>query len=270
MTDLAIGLLGAAGRMGCAVVREVAETDGCVLVAAADVTGNPGIDRDAGELAGAPRAEVVIGEDAASVFEAADVVIEFSLPEATTAHAALAADKGVTHVIGTTGLDKSQQAALREAGTRAVIVHAPNMSLPVNILFALTKQVASMLDDRFDIEIVEMHHKHKVDAPSGTALLLGEAAAKGRGVALADHSVRVRDGITGPREEGSIGFATLRGGSVVGEHSVILAGEGERIELSHAAGDRTIFARGAVKAALWAKGRPAGLYSMRDVLGLTG
>ncbi len=268
MTDLAIGVLGAAGRMGCAVVREVAETDGCVLVAAADISGNPGIGRDAGELAGAPRAEVIIGEDAASVFEAADVVIEFSLPEATAAHAALAADKGVTHVIGTTGLDIAQQAVLQEAGTRAVIVHAPNMSLPVNILFALTKQVASMLDDRFDIEIFEMHHKHKVDAPSGTALGLGRAAAAGRGVDLEQVGQMTRHGHTGARRRGDIGFASLRGGDVTGDHSVIFAIEGERLELTHKAASRQIYARGAVHAALWAKDRPAGLYSMFDVLGL--
>ncbi len=268
MTDIAIGVLGAAGRMGCAVVREVAETGGCVLVAAADVPGNPGIGRDAGEVAGAPRAEVIIGEDAASVFDAADVVIEFSLPEPTTAHAGLAADKGVAHVIGTTGLDNSQQAVLREAGAHAVIVHAPNMSLPVNIMFALTKQVAAMLDDRFDIEIVEMHHKHKVDAPSGTALGLGRAAADGRGVDLETVGQMTRHGHTGARRRGDIGFAALRGGDVTGDHSVIFAIEGERLELTHKAATRQIFARGAVHAARWIQDKPAGLYSMFDVLGI--
>ncbi len=268
MADLAIGVLGAAGRMGCAVVREVAETEGCVLVAAADVPANPAIGRDAGEVAGAPRAEVIIGDDAASVFDAADVVIEFSLPEATTAHALLAAEKACAHVIGTTGLDEAQQAALREAGARTTIMHAPNMSLAVNILFALTKQVASMLDDRFDIEIVEMHHKHKVDAPSGTALGLGRAAAAGRGVDLDTVAQFARHGHTGERRRGDIGFATLRGGDVTGDHSVIFAIEGERLELSHKAASRQIFARGAVHAALWSRGQPAGLYSMFDVLGI--
>jgi 4-hydroxy-tetrahydrodipicolinate reductase len=268
MTDLSIGVLGAAGRMGCAVVREVAETDGCVLVAAADMAGGPAIGRDAGELAGVGKAGVAIGDDAAAVFDAADVVIEFSLPEATTAHARLAAEKGAAHVIGTTGLDGAQEAALRTAGERTVVVHAPNMSMPVNILFALTKQVAAMLDDRFDIEIVEMHHKHKVDAPSGTALGLGRAAAAGRGVDLDTVAQMTREGHTGARRRGDIGFATLRGGDVTGDHSVIFAIEGERLELTHKASSRQIFARGAVHAALWAKDRPAGLYSMFDVLGL--
>ncbi len=269
MTDLAIGVLGAAGRMGCAVVRQVAETDGCAVVAAADVPGSPAIGRDAGGVAGAPRADVVIGDDPASVFAASDVVIEFSLPAPTIAHAVIAAETGTAHVIGTTGLDDAQEAALMAAGERAVIVHAPNMSLPVNVLFALTKQVAAMLDDRFDIEIVEMHHKHKVDAPSGTALGLGRAAAAGRGVDLDEVAQMTRHGHTGARRQGDIGFATLRGGDVTGDHSVIFAIEGERLELTHKAASRQIFARGAVHAALWSKDQPAGLYSMFDVLGLS-
>ncbi len=268
MTDLAIGVLGAAGRMGCAVVREVAETEGCALAAAADMTGHPAIGRDAGETAGAAGADVVIGDDAAAVFAACDVVIEFSLPEASAEHAALAAASATAHVIGTTGLGEAQEAALGVAGKCAAIVHAPNMSLPVNILFALTRQVAALLDDRFDIEIVEMHHKHKVDAPSGTALALGRAAARGRGVDLDAVGQMTRHGHTGARRQGDIGFATLRGGDVTGDHSVIFAIEGERLELSHKASTRQIFARGAVHAALWTKDRPAGLYSMFDVLGL--
>ena len=270
MTDLAIGVLGAAGRMGGAVVREVAETEGCVLAAAADVPGSPAIGRDAGELAGTERAEVVIGDDAASVFAAAQVVIEFSLPDATVAHAAMAAEAGVAHVIGTTGLDAAQESALAEAAARTNIMHAPNMSLPVNILFALTKQVAAMLDDRFDIEIVEMHHKHKVDAPSGTAVGLGRAAAAGRGVDLDAVAQWSRAGHTGARRQGDIGFATLRGGDVAGDHSVIFAIEGERLELTHKAATRQIFARGAVHAARWIQDKPAGLYSMFDVLGIEG
>ncbi len=269
MTDLAIGVLGAAGRMGCAVVREVAESDGCVLAAAADVADSPAIGRDAGEVAGAPRADVAISADARAVFDEADVVIEFSLPEATAAHAALAAERGVAHVIGTTGLDEAQEAALKAAGARATIVHAPNMSLPVNILFALTKQVASMLDDRFDIEIVETHHRDKADAPSGTALALGRAAAEGRGVEFDAVSVRGRDGLIGPRRRGDIGLAALRGGDNVGEHTVVLAADGERLELTHRASSRRIYARGAVRAALWARGKDPGLYGMADVLGFT-
>ena len=201
-------------------------------------------------------------------FAEADGVLDFTTPAASVAFAALAAKAGIVHVIGTTGLAKSDEAQIKAAAKRAVIVQSGNMSLGVNLLAVLVRQAARALDPDFDIEILEMHHKHKVDAPSGTALLLGRAAAEGRGVDLGKTSVRVRDGHVGPRREGSIGFATLRGGSVVGDHSVILAGTGERITLSHEASDRAIFARGAVRAALWARGRKAGLYSMRDVLGL--
>ncbi len=268
MTDLAIGVIGAGGRMGCAVVRQVAETDGCTVVAACDTAGAAAIGRDAGELAGIGAIGVAIGDDPAAVFAAAGAVIEFTLPAPTVDHAARAAESGRIHVIGTTGLDADQEAALRRSAARATIVHAPNMSMPVNILFALTRQVAAMLDDRFDIEIIEMHHKHKVDAPSGTALGLGRAAAAGRGVALDDVAQMSREGHTGPRRPGDIGFATLRGGDVTGEHTVIFAIEGERLELSHKASSRQIFARGAVDAALWARGRPPGYYTMFDVLGL--
>ena len=268
MADLKIGVVGAAGRMGGAIARQVAETEGCEIAAACEVHGSPAVGADIGALAGIGSVGVTVGDDAAAVFGAADAVIEFTVPEATVAHAALAARQGGIHVIGTTGLDGDQAAALRAAGGEARIVHAPNMSLAVNVLFALTRQVAEMLDDRFDIEIVEMHHKHKVDAPSGTALGLGRAAAAGRGVALDDVAQMVRQGHTGPRKRGDIGFATLRGGDVVGDHSVILAIEGERLELSHKASSRQIYARGAIEAALWAKDRPPGLYTMFDVLGL--
>jgi 4-hydroxy-tetrahydrodipicolinate reductase len=172
------------------------------------------------------------------------------------------------HVIGTTGLSEADEAAVKAAARHAGIVKAGNMSLGVNLLVALTRRVAEALDDDFDIEVVEMHHKHKIDAPSGTALMLGAAAAEGRRVDLGSASVRVRDGHTGARKKGAIGFASLRGGNVVGEHSVVFAGEGERIELTHRATDRGIFARGAVKAALWARGKGPGLFSMADVLGL--
>lgn len=268
MSDLKIGVLGAAGRMGGAIVRQVSETDGCVVAAAADARGNPGIGRDAGEAAGIGALGVAIGDDARAVFSASDTVIEFSLPAPTTEHAALAAETGVAHVIGTTGLDAAQEGALRRAAKTAAVVHAPNMSLAVNILFALTRQVSRLLDDQFDIEIVEMHHRHKVDAPSGTALGLGRAAAAGRGVDLDSVAQLTREGHTGPRKRGDIGFATLRGGDVVGDHSVIFAADGERLELVHKAGSRQIFARGAVHAALWTRDRAPGLYSMFDVLGL--
>ena len=173
------------------------------------------------------------------------------------------------HIVGTTGLDAADLAALSAAARHAVIVRSGNMSLGVNLLGALVKRVATTLGEDFDIEIVEMHHRMKVDAPSGTALLLGEAAAAGRGIDLNSHSERGRDGITGARQSGTIGFASLRGGTVIGDHTVIFAGRGERIELAHKAEDRTVFARGALKAALWAKGRKPGLYSMMDVLGLS-
>ena len=269
MADLTIGVLGAGGRMGCAVMRQIFETDGCIAVAAGDMPGSPAIGRDAGELAGISATGVIVGDDAAAIFARADAVIEFTQPHASIEHAGLAADSGRVHIIGTTGLDAAGEAALRAAGTRATIVHAPNMSKPVNILFALTRQAAAMLDDRFDIEILEMHHKHKVDAPSGTALGLGRAAAAGRGVDLAEVSQMTRKGHTGPRKQGDIGFATLRGGDVTGDHTVIFAIEGERLELSHKASSRQIFARGAVDAALWARDRPAGYYTMFDVLGLS-
>ena len=268
MADLKIGVMGAAGRMGGAIIRQVTETDGCAVVAAADAPGIPAIGRDAGETSGIDALGVAIGDDAAAVFDAADAVIEFTLPGPTIEHSALAAEGGVAHVIGTTGLSAAEEKTLRQAGERATVVHAPNMSLAVNILFALTRQVAGLLDDQFDIEIVEMHHRHKVDAPSGTALGLGRAAAAGRGVDLDQVAQMTREGHTGARERGRIGFATLRGGDVVGDHSVIFAADGERLELVHKAGSRQIFARGAVHAALWTAGKPPGFYTMFDVLGL--
>lgn len=268
MADLEIGVIGAAGRMGAAVVREISGTEGCILVAAADDAGHPALGEDAGARAGIGALGVPIGDDPARVFERSSVVIEFSLPDATARHAAMAGAAATPHVIGTTGLDAAQERAVRDAAASAPIVLAPNMSLAVNILFALTRQVAGILDDRFDIEIVEMHHKHKVDAPSGTALGLGRAAAEGRGVSLDAVSQMVRQGQTGARRQGDIGFAVLRGGDVVGEHSVTFAVEGERLELAHKASSRRIFSRGAVHAARWAPAQPPGLYGMADVLGL--
>jgi 4-hydroxy-tetrahydrodipicolinate reductase len=263
-----IGVVGAAGRMGSTVVRQVMETAGCTVAAASEVRGSAAIGRDAGELAGIGAIGVAVIDDAAALFDQVEAVIEFSVPEATVAHAARAADAGCIHIIGTTGLDADQEAVLHNAGRRTPLVYAPNMSLAVNVLFALTRQVARMLDDEFDIEIVEMHHRHKVDAPSGTALGLGRAAAAGRGVTLDAVGVLSREGQTGARQRGAIGFATLRGGDVTGDHSVIFAADGERLELTHRASSRQIFARGAVRAALWARGRAPGLYTMIDVLGL--
>ncbi|HLT01468.1 MAG TPA: 4-hydroxy-tetrahydrodipicolinate reductase [Geminicoccaceae bacterium] len=264
-----IGVLGCAGRMGRAVIGEVLAAEGCTLAGGVDQSDHPALGQDLGTLAGQDPIGIAAHDDAAALIEASDAVIEFSAPEATAAHVALAAAHGTAHVIGTTGLGEPQEEAIREAARRIAIVHAANMSLGVNLLLGLTEQVARALGpEAFDIEILEMHHRHKVDAPSGTALALGRAAAKGRGVDLAAVSDRGRDGLTGARRPGAIGFAALRGGDVVGDHVVIFAGAGERIELAHRASDRRIYARGAVTAARWLRGRPPGLYGMADVLGL--
>lgn len=254
-----IGIIGAAGRMGHALAEAVAAEPQAVLAGAIERAGHPSVGQPI--LHGS---DVAIRDDAAAVAAGCDVLIDFSAPAALAASLAL----GKPLVVGTTGLDASHHAAIDAAAQAQAVLQSANMSLGVNLLAALVRQAAARLGDDWDIEILEMHHRHKVDAPSGTALLLGEAAAHGRGVSLAEQSVRVRDGHTGPRPEGAIGFATLRGGSVVGDHSVMLAGPGERVTLTHNAEDRAIFARGAVRAALWARDRKPGLYSMRDVLGL--
>jgi 4-hydroxy-tetrahydrodipicolinate reductase len=268
MSDMKIAVLGAAGRMGQALTRALAETPGCVIAGGIEAKGSPAIGQDLGALAGLPPLGIAITDDPLPVFAHVDGVLDFTTPASTIAYAGLAAQARLVHVIGTTGLSEDDLAKLEAAARHATIVKAGNMSLGVNLLAALTARVAEALGPEFDIEILEMHHRHKRDAPSGTSLMLGAAAAKGRGVSLAERSVRTRDGETGPRGEGDIGFAALRGGDVVGEHRVIFAGPGERLELAHIATDRSIFARGAVKAALWARGKPPGLYSMADVLGL--
>jgi 4-hydroxy-tetrahydrodipicolinate reductase len=265
-----IGIVGAAGRMGRMLVRTVHETEGCVLAGATERPGAADLGRDAGELAGVGTLGVALTDDAAAMFAAVDAVIDFTSPAATAAHAALAATAGCALVAGTTGLEAEHRAALDRAAAKVPVVWAPNMAAGINLLFAITEQVARALDADFDIEIVEMHHRHKVDAPSGTALALGEAAARGRGVDLAGVRESGRDGITGARARGAIGFASLRGGDVVGDHTVVFAGAGERIELTHKAAGREIFAGGAVRAARWTAGKPAGLYGMKDVLGLGG
>ncbi|MER9871909.1 4-hydroxy-tetrahydrodipicolinate reductase [Mesorhizobium sp. M0195] len=269
--EMGLVVVGAAGRMGQALIRAIHTIPGARVAGAIERAGSPHIGKDAGELAGVGRLEVAIGDDPLPAFAKADGVLDFTTPAATVEFAGYAAQARIAHIIGTTGCSAEDNARIAAAARHATIVKSGNMSLGVNLLAVLVEQAARALDaDDFDIEILEMHHRHKVDAPSGTALLLGEAAAAGRGVALAGNDVRVRDGHTGVRKSGSIGFASLRGGSVVGDHSVVLAGTGERITLAHHAEDRAIFARGAVKAALWARGRKPGLYSMRDVLGLTG
>lgn len=261
-------VVGAEGRMGRMLVRAVAATEGCELSGAIEREGSAALGQDAGTLAGIGPLGVAITDDPLPVFAAAEGVLDFTTPAATTFFAELAAQARIVHVVGTTGLGEVELARLAAAARHARIVRSGNMSLGVNLLAGLVRKVAAALGEDFDIEIVEMHHRMKVDAPSGTALLLGEAAAEGRGAALADKRVSIRDGHTGARRPGDIGFATLRGGSVVGDHSVIFAGPGEQLTLSHHAADREIFARGAVRAALWAFDRKPGLYGMTDVLGL--
>jgi 4-hydroxy-tetrahydrodipicolinate reductase len=268
MSDMKIAVLGASGRMGQALVRALHETPGCTVAAGLEAKGSPAVGRDLGEVAGLERLGVAITDDPLPLFADVDGVLDFTSPAATIGFAALAAQARIVHVIGTTGLGEADQAKLEAAARHATIVKAGNMSLGVNLLAGLTARVAEALGPEFDIEILEMHHRHKRDAPSGTSLMLGEAAAKARRISLAERGVRTRDGDIGPRREGDIGFAALRGGDAVGEHRVIFAGPGERIELAHVATDRSIFARGAVRAALWAHGRAPGLYSMQDVLGL--
>jgi len=269
MSDMRLIVAGAGGRMGRTLTRVIRETPGAVLAGALEAPGSELLGTDAGVLAGLPANGVLLSADLWSLSANADGIVDFTVPAATIANVAIAAQRRLIHVIGTTGLSASDDAVIQSVTSRAVVVKSGNMSLGVNLLAALVKRVAQSLDQSFDIEILEMHHKAKIDAPSGTALMLGEAAAAGRGISLDQRSARGRDGVTGERRAGDIGFASLRGGSVTGDHSVIFAGPMERIELTHRAEDRTMFAQGAIKAALWARGKPPGFYSMTDVLGLS-
>ncbi len=262
-----VGVVGCAGRMGQMLLRMLINAAGVVVVGGTERRGSAALGQDLGALAGAEPLGISVTDDPSLLFDAADVVVDFTNPTATVQHAQMAAKTGCALVIGTTGFDSDQLAALVRAAQRAPVVLAANMSLGVNLLQQVVEEVARILDPDWDIEIIEMHHKHKVDAPSGTALALGEAAARGRGQQLRRIARRVRDGQVGPRVKGEIGFATLRGGDVVGDHTVIFAAEGERVEITHRAASREIFARGALKSVLWAAGKKPGLYSMRDVLG---
>jgi 4-hydroxy-tetrahydrodipicolinate reductase len=255
--------------MGRTLLRAVHEVPGFTLAGAVEREGAAEIGADTGVLAGLLPSGVKGTSDALPLVAQADAIVDFTVPASTVALAALAAQARIVHVIGTTGMSAADQTKLEAAARHAAIVKSGNMSLGVNLLAALVKRAAASLGPEFDIEVLEMHHNRKVDAPSGTALLLGDAAAAGRAVSLAEHSVRSRDGHTGARKAGDIGFATLRGGTVVGDHTVIFAGPSERIELSHKAEDRMIFARGALAAAKWGKGKKPGIYSMTDVLGLS-
>ncbi len=264
----AIAIVGASGRMGQMLIQMINETDAVTLAGVTERTGHDWIGQDLGVCMGSGASGVIVQDDPLDVFVKAQAVIDFTLPEATMIHAELAAQARAIHVIGTTGFDDTHLAKLEAAARHTPVIRAGNMSLGVNLLVRLAEKVAAALDEDFDIEVVETHHRYKVDAPSGTALMLGDAAAQGRGVALADVSDRGRDGITGARKRGDIGFSAIRGGDVVGEHDVIFAADGERIVLRHVATDRRIYARGALKAAIWGQGKPPGMYSMMDVLGI--
>jgi 4-hydroxy-tetrahydrodipicolinate reductase len=268
MAETRIGVIGCGGRMGRMLIADIVATEGCGLSGGVARPGSTCLGKDLGELAGIGRLGLVAAADARHLLSDSDVAIDFTTPEATVTHAALAAELGRPIVIGTTGLSGDQEQAIRRAAERVPVVWAANTSLGINLLFGLVEQVAARLGPEWDIEILEMHHRGKVDAPSGTALALGRAAAAARGAAFDEVAQRGRDGITGPRKAGAIGFAALRGGDNIGEHHVIFAGMGERLELVHRATNRGIYAKGAVRAARWLVDRPPGLYGMKEVLGL--
>ena len=265
--DLKIGILGGAGRMGKMNICQVAMTNGCVVAGVTVRPGSDAVGQDAGELAGIGALGMTVTDDVAEMIAGVDVVIDFTLPDVAVEAARLAAQAGAAIVAGTTGLSSDQEEEIAKSARHVPVIRAANTSVGVTLLVALAEQAARMLGIDYDIEVLEMHHRHKIDAPSGTALALGEALAKGRGVNLGDVKQAVRDGHTGARKAGNIGFATLRGGDVVGEHEMIFAADGERLTLGHKASSRQVFAVGAVRAALWTRLQPPGLYNMRDVLG---
>jgi 4-hydroxy-tetrahydrodipicolinate reductase len=267
MAEVRMGVVGCAGRMGINLLREIAATGDAAIAGGTEMPGHAALGRDIGELAGLDKLGVKVGDNPDALFAASDVILDFTLPDATTRHAHVAAETGTALVIGTTGTTAEQDKAIAGAAAQVAIMRAANMSVGVNLLLQLVERTAVALNEDFDIEVVEMHHRYKVDAPSGTALALGRAAAAGRGVDHDAVAARGRDGITGERRRGDIGYAVLRGGNVVGDHTVVFAADNERIELTHKAADRAIFARGAVRAGLWLKGRAPGLYGMKDVLG---
>ena len=270
MKDMMIGVAGCAGRMGRALVKQICETKNCNISGGTEVAGHKAIGLDLGEISGLGNLGINIDTKIEKLFNISDAIIDFSSPKSTSDNALHASKTRTILIAGTTGLSNAEKMIIRKASKNTAIVYSANMSIGVNMLQYLVTKLANNLDENeFDIEILEMHHKHKIDSPSGTALALGEAAAAGRGKNLEDISDRGRDGITDIRKSGNIGFASLRGGSVPGNHSVIFASENERLELNHIAQDRSLFASGAVKAALWAQNKKPGLYSMHDVLGLS-
>ena len=268
MSNNGILVAGAGGRMGKAVIAEVLRTPGAQLAGGFERADGPDIGKDMGVLAGLDAIGLKVENSVEAGLRRAGALIDFTVPAASVANARAAAAAGVAHIIGTTGLSEADEAAIREAAERTPIVKSGNMSLGVNLLAALVEDAARRLDDNFDIEIFEAHHRAKLDAPSGTALMLGAAAARGRGVDLREKAAGMTGDRRGARKEGDIGFSVFRGGGVVGDHAVSFAAMEEVITLSHSAIDRALFARGAVAAARWATGKAPGLYSMRDVLGL--
>lgn len=265
-----IGIAGCSGRMGKMLIEQVLNTKGCELSGGIEHSDSTAIGKDVTLQIGAKSMGFVITDNADKVFEQSDAIIDFSSPSAIELHAGLAAKHKTALIVGTTGLGEDHINMLETAAKKTIVVQAPNMSIGVNVLFSIVEQVSQILDETYDIEIVEMHHKHKMDAPSGTALGLGEAAAKGREVNLSEVAQKVRDGITGERKAGDIGFATLRGGDITGDHTVMFAGEGESVELTHKSRSRKIFADGAVRAAIWSQNATIGkLYNMKNVLGLS-
>ena len=263
-----IVVTGASGRMGQMLVKTIAASESAKLVGVLEREGHEWLGQDIGTAMGGSALGLTVSDDALAAIANAHAVIDFTAPEATLGFSKLCAQARAAHIIGTTGMSDAQIAQLEPASRHCPIVRAGNMSLGVNLLTQLTRQVARALDADFDIEVIESHHHHKVDAPSGTALMLGEAAAEGRGVDLAQVRDSARDGITGARRRGDIGFSAIRGGDIVGEHDVMFAGAGERIILRHVATDRGIYARGALKAALWAQDKGPGQYNMMHVLGM--
>jgi 4-hydroxy-tetrahydrodipicolinate reductase len=268
MAATRMGVVGSGGRMGRMLVAEIVACPGCTLAGGCARPGSGHVNQDIGELAGIGRLGIAVGDNAEKVIRDSDVVIDFTAPAATATHAALAARLRKAMVVGTTGLSADEAETVRRAAREIPIVWAPNMSLGINLLLGLVEEVARRLGPDWDVEIMEMHHRGKVDAPSGTALALGRAVADGRGAVLEEVQQRARDGITGPRRTGGIGFASLRGGDAIGDHHVVFAGAGERLELTHRATSRVVYAKGAVQAARWVVGRPPGLYGLKEVLGL--
>src|SRR5438552_13114170 len=268
MAGTKMGVIGSGGRMGRMLVAEIAASPGCTLAGGCAKPGSGYVNQDIGELAAIGRLGIAVGDNAEKVIRDSDVVIDFTAPAATAAHAALAASLRKPMVVGTTGLSPDEADAVRQAAREIPIVWAPNMSLGINLLLGIVEEVACRLGPDWDVEIMEMHHRAKVDAPSGTALALGRAVAGARGVKFDEVATRGRDGMTGPRPTGAIGFAALRGGDNIGEHHVVFAGIGEQLVLTHCATSRGIYSKGAIRAALWLVGRPPGLYGMKEVLGL--